>query len=259
MVEPSPASSQRQTTLTSQAVEGDTEQTAEIIPVPPFAREATEVMAELGTDPTAGLSSQEAAHRLTRFGPNQVTSEKPPSIWAVALQQLREPMNIMLVAVVVVSLVIGQGSTAVLVAGLVLLNVGLGSRQELKARAAVDALSNLQVPQARVVRDGAVALVAATEVVPGELVQVEAGDLIPADGRVVRSATLETQEAALTGESAPVAKDAAALAGTEVALGDRSNMLFQNTAVTRGTASMVVTATGMSTQMGQIASMLTSV
>ena len=103
----------------------------------------------------------------------------------------------------------------------------------------------MQVPQAKVVRDGSVALVPAVDVVPGDIVQVEAGDIVPADGRIVRSATLETQEAALTGESAPIAQGrAATLPGAEVALGDRSNMLFQNTAVTRGTAAMVVTATG---------------
>ena len=122
----------------------------------------------------------------------------------------------------------------------------------------MDALSNLQVPQAKVVRGGALVLVPAVEVVPGDLVQLEAGDIVPADGRIIRSATLEAQEAALTGESAPVSKDSAVLAG-DVALGDRTNMLFQNTSVTRGTASMVVTGTGMTTQMGQIATMLTSV
>jgi len=245
--------------LTSSTAQGDEGKSDERTAVPPFAREAAAVVAELGSDPSTGLSSEEAAGRLARFGPNQVTSEKPPSMWAVAIEQLREPMNIMLVAVVAASVVIGQLLAAVLVAALVLVNVVLGTRQEIKARAAVDALSNLQVPQAKLVRDGSVALVAATEVVPGDLVQVEAGDLIPADGRIVRSATLETQEAALTGESAPVAKDAAVLSGPDVPLGDRTNMLFQNTAATRGTASMVVTATGMNTQMGQIASMLTSV
>ena len=122
--------------------------------------------------------------------------------------QLRDPMNLMLVAVVVVSLLIGEVSTGVLVGLLVVLNIGLGTRQELTARASVDALSKMQVPQARVVRDGAVALVAATDVVPGDVVQLEAGDIVPADGRIVRSATLEAQEAALTGESAPIAKDA---------------------------------------------------
>ena len=157
------------------------------------------------------------------------------------------------------SFVIGEVSTGVIVGLLILLNVVLGSRQELKARASIDALANLQVPQAKVVRDGTLALVPAVDLVPGDIVQVEAGDIVPADGRIVRSATLETQEAALTGESAPIPKDAGALAGTDVALGDRSNMLFQNTAVTRGTAAMVVTATGMETEMGQIATMLTSV
>jgi Ca2+-transporting ATPase len=205
------------------------------------------------------LSSADAAGRRSQYGPNEITSEKPPTVWAVALAQLRDPMNIMLVAVTAVSFAIGEVSTGIIVALLILLNVVLGSRQELKARASVTALANLQVPQAKVLRDGAVALVAAVDVVPGDIVQVEAGDIVPADGRVIHSATLETQEAALTGESAPVAKDAGVLPSADVALGDRSNMLFQNTSVTRGTASMAVTATGMQTQMGQIATMLTSV
>ena len=140
-----------------------------------------------------------------------------------------------------------------------MLNVVLGTRQELAARASVDALSKMQVPQTRVVRGGEVLLVPAIDVVPGDVVQVEAGDIVPADGRIVRSATLETQEAALTGESAPIAKQADALPDGEIGVGDRSNMLFQNTSVTRGTGTMVVTATGMDTQMGQIATMLTSV
>src|SRR4051794_3025294 len=225
---------------------------------PPYAREATDVATALGSDSSMGLTGAESAARLAQYGPNQITAEKPPSMLAIALVQLRNPMNIMLIAVTVVSFVIGQVSTGVIVGLLILLNVVLGSRQELKARASVDALSNLQVPQAKVVRDGRLLLVPALQVVPGDLIQVEAGDLVPADGRILRSATLEAQEAALTGESAPVSKDTAALTG-DVAIGDRSNMLFQNTSVTRGTASMVVTGTGMTTQMGQIATMLTSV
>ena len=226
--------------------------------LPPFARAASDVVAELGSNADSGLTAGEAADRLSRYGRNQVTSEKPPSVWSIALGQLRDPMNIMLIFVTAAGLVIGEVSTALVIALLVALNVVLGSRQELKARASVDALSNMQVPQAKVWRDGSVTLVPAIDVVPGDIVQLEAGDIVPADGRIVRSATLETQEAALTGESAPVAKDAGVLAA-DAALGDRSNMLFQNTAVTRGTASMVVTATGMQTQMGQIAGMLTSV
>ena len=226
---------------------------------PPYALEAVQVVAEKGSNGTTGLSPAEASARLAQYGENKITSEKPPSIWAVALAQLRDPMNIMLVAVTVVSLVIGQVPTAIVVALLVVLNVVLGARQELQARASVDALSKMQVPQTRVVRGGELVQIPALNVVPGDIVQVEAGDIVPADGRIIRSATLETQEAALTGESAPIAKDNVMLTSGDVGIGDRSNMLFQNTSVTRGTAAMVVTATGMETQMGRIATMLTSV
>jgi Ca2+-transporting ATPase len=226
---------------------------------PVYSQESALVVAAFGSDESSGLSVADAATRLTQHGPNQITSEKPPSMWAVALQQLRDPMNIMLVAVAVISLVIGEVPTALLVAALVVLNVVLGARQELKARASVDALSKMQVPQTRVLRGGEVLLVPAIDVVPGDVVQVEAGDIVPADGRIIRSATLETQEAALTGESAPISKQAGVLPEGEIGVGDRSNMLFQNTSVTRGTGAMVVTATGMDTQMGQIATMLTSV
>ena len=129
----------------------------------------------------------------------------------------------------------------------------------MKARASVDALANLQTPQSKVIRDRTLQLIPATELVPGDIVNLESGDLVPADGRLVRSATLETQEAALTGESAPISKDPSPLAAKDVALGDRTNMVFQNTSVTRGTGTMVVTQTGMGTQMGQIASMLSAV
>jgi P-type Ca2+ transporter type 2C len=224
-----------------------------------YAQDPSHVVEALGSDSSRGLSSDEARARLASHGSNEIAGEPPPSVWAVALQQLRDPMNIMLVAVVVVSLAITEVSTAVLVGFLVLLNVVLGSRQELKARASVDALANLQVPQAKVLRDGQVGLQPAVDVVPGDVVLLEAGDVVPADGRILRSATLETQEAALTGESAPVAKDAGTLPDADVPLGDRTNLLFQNTSVTRGTATMVVTSTGMSTEMGRIATMLTSV
>ncbi|HVN50699.1 MAG TPA: cation-translocating P-type ATPase [Acidimicrobiales bacterium] len=229
------------------------------LPRPAHVCEATEVVSSLGSDVEIGLRTEEVTRRLAEYGPNEIAKEKPPSRAAVALGQFRNPMNLMLVVVVGMSLAIGEVSTALIVVFLILLNVVLGTRQELAARASVDALSTMQVPQARVVRDGAVALVSATELVPGDIVQVEAGDLLPADGRVVRSATLETQEAALTGESAPIAKDASALADPDVGVGDRTNMVFQNTAVTRGTGTVVVTATGMHTQMGQIATMLSSV
>lgn len=232
---------------------------AEPADTPPYAHEGHDVASALGVDPAEGLTDAEARSRLSEHGPNQLTAEKPPSVWVIALSQLRIPMNIMLIVVVVVSLAIAEVSTAVIVGLLIALNVVLATRQELKARASVDALASMQVPMAKVLRGGAVTQVPAVDVVPGDILAVEAGDIVAADGRILRSATLETQEAALTGESAPVSKDAGTLASEDVAVGDRTNMVFQNTAVTRGTASIVVTATGMDTQMGRIATMLTSV
>ena len=117
--------------------------------------------------------------RRGTYGPNEITAEAPPSTWAIAAGQFMNPMNIMLVAVTVVSFLIGELSTGVIVALLILLNVVLGTRQEIKARASVDALSKLQVPQAKALRDGEVALVPAVELVPGDIVQLEAGDIVP--------------------------------------------------------------------------------
>ena len=225
----------------------------------PYCVTPDAVIDQLGSDREHGLTQVEVDRRLSEHGRNEIAAEKPPSMVAVALAQVRDPMNLMLIVVTVVSVAIGEVSTGVIVGLLIVLNVVLGSRQELKARASVDALAKLQVPLARVVRDGEMRLIAASDIVPGDLIAVESGDIVPADGRVLTSATLETQEAALTGESAPIAKDARVLESSEVGLGDQTNMLFQNTSVTRGTGAMIVTATGMQTQMGQIATMLTKV
>jgi Ca2+-transporting ATPase len=224
-----------------------------------YAATGAEVAATLSTDLDSGLSSPEARRRLQETGPNSIATEAPPGRLRVALGQLRDPMTLMLVVVAVVSIVIGQSSTAMVVVALVVLNVALGTNQELKARASVEALASLQVPEAKVLRDSTIVSIPASEVVPGDVVAVEAGDIVPADGRIIASATLETQEAALTGESAPVAKGPAPVHGAEVPLGDRSSMLFQNTSVTRGSGRFVVTETGMLTQVGRIATMVTAV
>ena len=218
----------------------------------------TDTLSAFGVEAEDGLTASEAARRLSRDGPNSIPKEPPPSYWQVLLGALADPMNLMLVAVAVASILIGQVSTGILVAVLVLLNVTMAANQELKAKATVAALEGLQVPSARVVRDRSVAEVPAIDLVAGDIINVEAGDLVPADGRIVSAASLEVQEAALTGESAPVAKAAAVLDG-EVPLGDQANMLFQNTAVSRGTGTMVVTATGGDTEMGKIAGMLRGV
>src|SRR6516162_11496548 len=208
-----------------------------------YALSAQDVTAQLGVDEDAGLTVAEVDRRLAEYGPNELPTEPPPSVWVVAREQLVNPMNIMLLFVVGASFAIVQIATALVVLGLVLFNVVMGTNQELKARASVEALAKLQVPHARVRRAGQVAEIESTKLVPGDIVLLEAGDVVPADGRIISSATLEVQEAALTGESAPVAKDAGTLTGDDVALGDRTNMLFQNTQVTRGSATFVVTAT----------------
>jgi P-type Ca2+ transporter type 2C len=225
---------------------------------PWYALSAQDVTARLGVHPDDGLDGGEAARRLGEYGPNELPTEPPPSMWVVARGQLLNPMNIMLLLVVAASFAIVQIATALVVLGLVTFNVVMGSVQELKARASVEALAKLQVPHARVRRSGQVELIDSTTLVPGDIVLLEAGDVIPADGRIVSSATLEVQEAALTGESAPVPKDSGTLPEGEVALGDRTNLVFQNTQVTRGTSTFVVTGTGSATEMGRIAGMVTA-
>jgi Ca2+-transporting ATPase len=221
-----------------------------------YALSAQDVTARLDVDTDEGLAAAEVERRLAEYGPNELPSEPPPSVWAVAWGQLVNPMNIMLLIVVAASFAIVQVATALVVLGLVLFNVVMGTNQELKARASVEALAKLQVPHARVRRSGQIAELDSTKLVPGDIVLLEAGDVVPADGRIVSSATLEVQEAALTGESAPIPKDAGALPDGEVALGDRTNLVFQNTQVTRGTTAFVVTATGSATEMGRIAGMV---
>ncbi len=217
-----------------------------------------EVTTRLGVDPAAGLVEGEVNGRLAEYGENALASAPQPSWVRIALKQLFELMTLMLVIVAIVSLLIGQVSTALVVGILVLYNVWRGTSQELKAKRSVDALSKLQVPQARVVRGGVVRLVDATNIVPGDLVELEAGDLVPADGRILRAANLETQEAALTGESLPIPKGPTAT-DADTALADRTSMVYQNTSITRGTARIVVVETGMRTEVGRIASLLTTV
>src|SRR6478752_733126 len=203
-----------------------------------YALSAQDVTAQMGVDADQGLTAAEVERRLAEYGPNELPTEPPPSMWSVARGQLVNPMNIMLLIVVAASFAIVQIATALVVLGLVLFNVVMGSNQELKARASVAAL--------------------AKKLVPVDIVLLEAGDVVPADGRIINSATLEVQEAALTGESAPVPKDPETLPDGETALGDRTNLVFQNTQVTRGTTAVVVTATGSATEMGRIAGMVTA-
>ncbi|WP_394553205.1 cation-translocating P-type ATPase [Agromyces sp. MMS24-JH15] len=223
-----------------------------------WAMTPDDAVANARSDAADGLTSDEVARRLAESGPNALVSAPPPSVWKIALAQILELMTLMLIAVTFISLLIGQVTTAIIVAVLVLFNVVTGTRQEVKARRSVDALAKLQIPKARVVRNRQLVQVEAPELVPGDIVELESGDLVPADGRILRSTNLETQESSLTGESLPIPKGPASNPA-DTALADRTSMVFQNTSVTRGTARVVIVETGMRTQMGRIASLLTQV
>src|SRR3954466_14967630 len=212
---------------------------------------------ELDVDRDHGLTSAEAAERLARYGPNRFAEAKAEARWHAFLRQYQDPVQIVLVVAGVISIYpVKQPGTGIVILLLTLLNAVLGLSQEGKAAAAVAALAKMMIVKARVRRDGALAQLPAEQLVPGDVVEIEAGDLVPADGRVLSAATLEVAEAALTGESLPVGKGVDAVAAADAALGDRTDMVYMNTNVTRGTGRFVVAATGMATEVGHISGML---
>src|SRR3954465_9604831 len=212
---------------------------------------------ELGVQPERGLTSDEAAERLARYGPNKFTEAKAESRRHAFLRQYQDPMQIVLLAAGLISIYpVKQAGTGIVILLLTLLNAVLGLSQEGKAAAAVAALQKMMIVKARVRRDGALAQLPAEQLVPGDVVAIEAGDVVPADGRLLATPTLEVAETALTGESLPVSKGVDPVAAPEAPLGDRSDMVYMNTSVTRGTGEFVVTATGMGTEVGHISEML---
>ncbi|HET7513836.1 MAG TPA: cation-translocating P-type ATPase, partial [Gaiella sp.] len=216
-----------------------------------------EACEKLGVDPAFGLDAAEVERRRAEVGPNRLAEgEKEPG-WRAFLRQYRDLMQLVLVGAAAVSIVaLQEFSTGIVILGLTVLNAVLGLNQEGKAAESVAALQKMLVIRAHVRRGGALLDVPAEELVPGDVVVFEAGDKIPADGRLLVAATLEIEEAALTGESVPVLKAVDAIAGGDVPLGDRLDMAYMNSTVTRGRGEMVVTATGMSTEVGQISGML---
>ncbi len=212
---------------------------------------------QLGVDPAKGLSVAEAQQRLQQFGPNRLAGKKKESGVHAFLRQYQDFMQIILIVAAVLSLVFTRqlGTTLVLV-GLTVLNAVLGLRQESKAEASLAALAKMLKNVARVRRGGETTEIDAEELVPGDIVLMEAGNRVPADGRLFLAATLEIEEAALTGESTPTLKDTTAIEKPDVGLGDRLCMAFMNTSVTRGRGEMMVTSTGMQTEIGHIADLL---
>ena len=229
---------------------------------PPWLADPDDVAAALGGDLAAGLSPAQAARRLAEHGPNELRAEPPVPTWRRLLAQLRDPLVILLLVAVAVSVgawlaegAEGMPVDAVVIAVIVAANAVLGVAQERKAEDAVAALARISAPTASVVRGGEQRRVPAREVVPGDLLVLAEGDTVPADARLVQVASLQLAEAALTGESEAVGKQVARLAGP-TALGDRTNMVFGGTAVTRGSGRAVVTATGMDAETGRIAQLL---
>jgi Ca2+-transporting ATPase len=219
--------------------------------------EASAVALELGVEPERGLNVEEAAGRLRSHGLNRLTGAKKESGLQAFLRQYQDFMQLILLAAAVINLLVtGDIGTSVVLAGLTVFNAVIGLRQEAKAEESVKALAQMMKTIARVRRDGQAIEINAEELVPGDVVLMEAGNRVPADGRICVAATLEIEEAALTGESLPVGKSTDPVPGDEVALGDRTCMAYMNTSVTRGRGEMVVTATGMGTEIGHIADLL---
>ncbi|MBQ4560719.1 MAG: calcium-translocating P-type ATPase, PMCA-type [Clostridia bacterium] len=224
-----------------------------------------EVIKELSTDSQRGLDLQRVAELQQKFGKNKLKEKKKKSTLQRFLDQFKDVMILILIAAAVVSFTIicvegnwGELFEPALILLIVILNAVMGVYQEGKAEKALDALKNMSAPHARVIRGGEESLIDAAELVPGDIIKLEAGDFIPADARLLQSTSLKSEESALTGESVPSEKDAEAEVKSGAGVGDRTNMVFSGCSVTYGTATAVVTATGMDTEMGMIANLLDS-
>jgi Ca2+-transporting ATPase len=203
-----------------------------------------------------GITADEARERLAQYGPNVLAERKKKTALAMFLAQFTDFMILVLIAAAVISGIIGEPADTAAIIVIVLLNAVLGFTQEYRAEKAMEALKKMAASLAVVIRDGEHQTVAASELVPGDIVVLEAGRIVPADMRVIESAQLRIEEAALTGESVPVEKTAGALAGESLSLGDRKNMLYRGTIVTYGRGIGAVTTTGMDTELGRIAAMI---
>ena len=229
----------------------------------PYFDSKEEVLTALESDEAQGLSSEQVKSKQAQFGRNQLVEKKKKTNWQRFVDQFKDTMIIILLIAAAVSFGIAmvEGDVAeffepALILLIVILNAIMGVLQESKAEKALDALKSLSAPHARVLRDGVESVIDAAELVPGDIIKLEAGDFVPADARLLKSASLKSEESALTGESVSAEKDALAQIEENAPLGDRSNMVFSGCSITYGTATAVVSATGMQTEMGKIADLL---
>ncbi|HLJ11725.1 MAG TPA: cation-translocating P-type ATPase [Planctomycetaceae bacterium] len=222
----------------------------------PFAQPAQDVLAALGGDASHGLNSDEVGNRHREHGVNVLASAPPEPMWRKFLKQFSDVVVWLLIAAAIVAGTLGEWTDAIAIIAIVLLNAVLGFVQEEKAGRALAALQKLAAPMARVLRDGKLQAVPARELVPGDVIDLDAGDHVPADARLLEAFGLRVQESALTGESAPVDKNAECVFDERAALGDRRNMVFMATTVTAGKARAIVVEIGMTTELGRIAGLL---
>jgi len=218
--------------------------------------DAEELSRQIGCDPVRGLTSGEVAERLERYGRNELSEGKRISPLTLLLNQFKDFMVLVLVGATLISALLGEYLDAVTIIAIIVINGILGFVQEFRAERSLRALKALSAPSASVVRDGQVISVAASELVPGDLVLLEPGDRVPADIRLLETNSLYAEESALTGESVPVGKTALPIRESELPLGDQRNLGFMGTMVTRGTAKGIVVRTGMQTEMGTIADLI---
>jgi len=207
---------------------------------------------------TDGLSTTEAERRLAEYGPNELRRSKKISPWRLFLEQFKDLLIIILLVAVILSAILGETVDAIVIFIIILFAAGLGFIQEYRAERSIEALKKMAAPLARVIRDGKHRDIPASEIVPGDVVLLKTGDRMPADGRLLESINLRTDEASLTGESTPVEKIAQPVKG-EVSIGDRRNMVFAGTSASYGRGTAVITTTGMDTEFGQIARLLQEV
>ena len=224
-----------------------------------FNQSAEDTAKALGVDLSTGLTKKEADERSARYGKNRLEGGKEKTVFQMALEQLKDFLVIILIIAAVISVALGETLEGVIIIAIVVLNTILGVYQENKASNALKALKEMASPHAKVLREGEIIQVASSDVVPGDIAILEAGDYIPADLRLIETVNLKIDEAALTGESVPVEKDAQALLKEDAALGDRVNCAYMGTVITYGRGKGVITDIGMQTQMGNIAGMLNQV
>jgi Ca2+-transporting ATPase len=220
------------------------------------AAPAAQVARQLGTSDDGGLTDAQAMERLRTHGRNEIREQAPRSAWRMFVGQFTDFMIVLLIAAAVISGFIGEIEDAAAILAIVVLNAVIGFIQEYRAEKALRALKQLAALQARVVRNRAIITVPAAELVPGDVVLLEAGSVVPADLRIIETAQLRIEEAALTGESHPIEKQTGALRDADLALGDRVNMGYSGTIVTYGRGRGIVVATGMATELGKIATLL---